>query len=141
MHRAATVNESAARGGDVIGRWLAIACGGAAGALLRYWVAAGVQRWSGHGFPYGTLAVNASGSLLMGLLYVFLIERADLGLQYRALLLVGLLGAFTTFSSFSIETLQLLEAGEVAAAVANVLLSVTLCLALCWCGLMLGRQI
>ena len=118
-----------------------IATGGAAGALLRYWVSNGVHALLGYGFPYGTLIVNSSGCLLMGLLYVFLFERMDVSAEWRAGLLIGLLGAFTTFSAFSIETLNLIEAGEQAKAGLNILLSVTLCLFGCWIGMVLGRQI
>lgn len=119
---------------------LAIAAGGALGALLRYGVASGVHGVLGRGFPYGTLTANVAGSLLMGWLYVVLLERSLLGPQWRAALLIGLLGAFTTFSTFSIETLLLIEEGETARALANVLLSVILCLVAVWAGLMLGRS-
>jgi len=122
-------------------RLIAIALGGAAGALLRYWMSTGVHRFTGQNFPYGTLTVNVLGSFLMGIFYVLLIERADLPVEYRAALLVGLLGAFTTFSTFSIETLQLLEAGDLLRAFANIIVSVTLCLTVCWLGLILGRQL
>ncbi|MEX0951983.1 MAG: fluoride efflux transporter CrcB [Gammaproteobacteria bacterium] len=120
---------------------LAIAAGGAVGALTRYGVFRGVQLWLGTGFPYGTLLINISGSFFMGLLYVWLIERNMLNAEWRAALLVGLLGSFTTFSAFSIETLRLLESGEPVKATANVLLSIMLCLLGCWLGLILARQL
>ncbi len=118
-----------------------IAAGGATGAVLRYWVSTGVYSVLGRGFPYGTLVVNIIGSLLMGLLYVFLFERMDVSTEWRAGLIIGLLGAFTTFSTFSIETLNLIEAGEQIKAGMNILLSVTLCVLGCWLGMILGRQI
>jgi len=120
---------------------LAIAAGGAAGALLRYWMSTGVHLLAGRAFPYGTLAVNVSGSLLMGLLYVLFIERMDVDPLWRGALLIGLLGAFTTFSTFSIETLNLLENGEPVKAVANVLASVSVCIVACWLGMVAGRQL
>lgn len=120
---------------------LYIAAGGAAGALARYWTAGGIQTLLGGAFPYGTLVVNVSGCLAMGFLYTLLFERLNLGVEWRAGLLIGFLGAYTTFSSFSIETLNLLEAGEQLRAGLNALLSVTLCLLACWAGLVLGRQI
>lgn len=120
---------------------LAIAAGGAAGAVLRYWTSTGVHRLAGAGFPYGTLAVNLIGSLLIGLLYVLLVERLALSAEWRAALLVGVLGAFTTFSTFSIETLNLLEQGEQLKAALNVTLSVVLCLGAAWLGVNMGRQL
>jgi CrcB protein len=120
---------------------LAIAAGGAVGALLRYWVSNGVHALTGREFPYGTLAVNLIGSLLMGLLYVVLLERMTLGPEARAALLIGLLGAFTTFSTFSIETLNLIEQAQLAKAGLNAVVSVAGCLAAAWIGLALGRQL
>jgi len=120
---------------------LAIAGGGAIGALLRYWVSTGVYALAGRNFPYGTLAVNVLGSMLMGLLFVLLVERMADNSIWRAALLVGLLGAFTTFSTFSIETLNLMEEGAYTRALLNMLLSVVLCIAAAWLGVKLGRQI
>lgn len=118
-----------------------IATGGAIGALLRFWMSQGVYTVLGRGFPYGTLSVNVIGSLIMGVLYVFLYERMDISAEIRAALVIGLLGAFTTFSTFSIETINLLEAGEVMKAMLNILLSVSLCLVACWFGVAVARQI
>ena len=118
-----------------------IAAGGATGALMRYWMSNGIYALLGRGFPYGTLTVNIVGSLLMGFLYVFMIERMDVSVEWRAALMIGLLGAFTTFSTFSIETLNLLESGEQLKAALNVILSVTLCLIGCWLGMIVGRNV
>lgn len=120
---------------------LAIAAGGAFGALMRYWVSVSAARWLGVGFPYGTLLCNVLGSFLMGISFVLLIDRLDVPIAARALITVGALGAFTTFSTFSIETLNLVEDGEVLKAVSNVGASVVLCLAGCWAGVVLGRLI
>lgn len=120
---------------------LAIALGGAAGALLRYWTSTGIYALMGRMFPYGTLVVNVAGSLLMGFLYVLLVERLALSVEWRAALLIGLLGAFTTFSTFSMETFALFEDGERLKALANILLSVTLCLVAVWLGVMAGRRL
>lgn len=120
---------------------LAIALGGALGAVARFWAANGVYALLGRNFPYGTLAVNLLGSLLMGLGFVWLVERASLGPEWRAVLLVGFLGAFTTFSTFSIETFNLIEGGELLKALLNMLLSVVLCLLAAWIGVLLGRSL
>ena len=118
-----------------------IALGGALGAVLRYGASLGVYSVLGRGFPYGTLFVNVSGSLLMGVLSVLMLERLDIGPEWRAAVLVGILGSFTTFSTFSIETLTLLEQGDTLRATANILLSVLLCLAAVWFGVLIGRQL
>ena len=122
-------------------RVLSIAAGGACGALLRYWVSTGVHALIGRDFPYGTLVVNVLGSLLIGAGYVLLFERLAVSDALRAALLIGLLGAFTTFSTFSIETLTLVEAGERWKAVTNTVFSVVFCLLACWVGLGLARQL
>ena len=122
-------------------RTLSIAAGGACGALLRYWVSTGVHALLGRDFPYGTLVVNVLGSALMGAGYVLLFERLAVTEALRAALLIGLLGAFTTFSTFSIETLTLVEEGERWKAVVNAVLSVVCCLFACWIGLGLARQL
>jgi CrcB protein len=122
-------------------QWLAIAAGGAAGSLLRFWVSSGVYAALGRGFPYGTLVVNVLGSLAMGGLYVLLTERLDVSPAWRGGLLVGLLGGFTTFSSFSMETLNLFEAGEHARAIANIVASVLLCILATWAAVVATRQL
>ena len=120
---------------------LAIAGGGAVGALLRYWVSSGVYLLAGRDFPYGTLVVNVLGSLLMGFLYIWLLERTLGGVAMRAFVLIGLLGAFTTFSTFSMETLNLMEAGHIGRAILNTLMSVVLCIGAAALGVMLARQL
>ena len=92
-------------------RVLTIAAGGAVGAVLRYWVSSGTHALLGRGFPYGTLVVNVLGSFAIGFLFVLFLERMTLSGEWRAGILIGVLGAFTTFSTFSIETLNLLEEG------------------------------
>lgn len=120
---------------------LAIAAGGAAGAVFRFWVATAVYAALGRGFPWGTLAVNVLGSFAIGSLSVLLVERSALGPEWRAALLVGFLGAFTTFSTFSLETLNLIEQGSHWRALANTLASVVACVAAAWIGLIVGRQL
>ena len=120
---------------------LAIAAGGALGTLLRYWTSIAVHGRLGMAFPYGTLAVNVLGSLLMGFLYIWLIDRMAAGPALRAFLLIGVLGAFTTFSTFSMETLNLLEAGHPGKALANVLVSVVVCVTAAGLGVLAARQL
>lgn len=122
-------------------QYFAIALGGAAGALLRYWVSGGVHVWLGRAFPWGTLVVNVTGSLLIGVLGVLLVERLNVSDELRFGVLVGLLGSFTTFSTFSIETLDLLERGQIAPAVLNAGLSVIVCVLAAWLGVVIGRQL
>lgn len=126
---------------NLMGQTFAIAAGGALGALLRFWSSNWIYALLGRAFPYGTLAVNLLGSLVMGFCYVWLVERSALGPEWRALAMVGFLGAFTTFSTFSMETINLLEGGEVFKAVMNILLSVVLCVVAAWLGMIAGRQL
>ena len=120
---------------------LAIAGGGALGALGRFWVSTGAYRLLGRDFPWGTLAVNTLGSFLMGLLFVLFVERLAAGSELRAAVLVGFLGAFTTFSTFSMETLALIEEGYLGNAFLNMWVSLLVCLMACWVGVLLGRSL
>jgi CrcB protein len=105
-----------------------IALGGAGGASLRFYISQLLLNWLGKGFPFATLAVNISGSLIMGTLYG-LIEQGVIEVSiYRTLIGIGFLGAFTTFSTFSLDTLLLMQQGELFKAMINVLLNVSLCI-------------
>lgn len=113
-----------------------IAAGGAVGALARFGVVYAIGR-GGVPFPWGTLTVNVAGSLAVGVLVGALGRRAGFAEIAQPFLVVGLLGAFTTFSAFSMETVLLLEDAKWAAALAYVLLSVVLCVTAAWAGLRL----
>ena len=108
-----------------------VALGGALGSVARYAFSGVAVRWLGAGFPYGTLFVNVTGSFTIGLLAALVASdgRPLLGADARAFLLVGVLGGFTTFSSFSLETLNLARSGALGPAILNVAGSVVLCLA------------
>src|SRR5262245_51196459 len=120
---------------------VAIAVGGALGSVARYLLAVGLQRATGSSFPIGTLAVNVLGSFVIGLLYVWLIERSGSRPELRGFLIVGVLGGFTTFSSFSMETVTLMMQASYGRAALNVAASVALCLGATVSGVALGRQI
>jgi CrcB protein len=120
---------------------LAIGLGGAVGSMLRYWLSTSVYVVAGRAFPYGTLAVNVVGCLAMGFLFVVFAERLADNAVWRAGLLIGVLGGFTTFSAFSMETFNLIEQGEPLKALTNVALSVVLCIGATWVGAVLGRQL
>jgi len=118
---------------------LFIAVGGASGAIARYALALWIQRvWEGH-FPLATLLVNIFGSFAIGLLFVFVAEKELMHPDWRGVLMVGFLGAFTTFSTFSLETIVLLEAGHITHALGYMLLSVTLCVLAAGSGILLAR--
>ena len=118
---------------------LAVAVGGAVGALARHGVSTAMVAAFGPRFPLGTLVVNVAGSFAMGWLFALFAGRMDVSPELRLLLTTGLLGAFTTFSTFSMETLVLLQAGRWLAGAANVLLSVALCLGAAWLGTLFVR--
>lgn len=121
---------------------IAVALGGSLGSVLRFLVSTGVYQWLGRGFPYGTLAVNVIGSFLIGLLAEALIlQRITFAMEYRAAILVGILGGFTTFSSFSLETIYLMEQGNFTKASLNILISISAGLLAVWLGLLSGRSL
>jgi len=115
-----------------------IAAGGAIGTLARYGINLMVTAWLGEAMPWGTIGINVSGSFLIGL-FAALTEPGGRWMvppDIRLFVLVGLCGGYTTFSSFSLQTLALFQAGEPGRAIANVLLSVLFCLLSVWLGYM-----
>ncbi len=119
---------------------LAVACGGALGAVLRYAMVSWTLGLMGRGFPYGTLLVNVLGSFAIGAAFVWFQSRGPHLEILRASLIVGVLGGFTTFSAFSLETLNLALGGHPGRAALNVLLSVVLCLAAAGAGVKLLKS-
>jgi fluoride exporter len=121
---------------------LAVALGGSFGAVFRFLVSSGIYQWLGRGFPYGTLVVNIIGSFLLGLLTeALIVQKVTFAHDYRYAILVGFIGAFTTFSTFSLETLYLIEQGSLTKAVSNIFISVTACIFAVWLGLLCSRAL
>jgi CrcB protein len=119
---------------------LLVGAGGAIGSVLRFWLGGVVAQQAGRDFPWGTLSVNVLGSLAIGVLYVLFTERMTQAADLRLFLMTGLLGGFTTFSAFSLETLSLLHDGAVLRAALNIVVSVSSCLLAAWVGVLLGRS-
>ncbi|MFQ5535128.1 MAG: fluoride efflux transporter CrcB [Sphingomonadales bacterium] len=120
---------------------LAVGAGGALGAIGRYIVAGKVARLIGGSLPLGTLAVNVIGSLCMGLLIELVALRLNLSMQMQAFLAVGLLGGFTTFSSFSMEVVLLMERNNYSAAFSYALGSVVLSVVGLFAGMYFVRAV
>lgn len=118
---------------------LSVAAGGAVGSVLRYVMASAVQAVTGRAFPMGILSVNVLGSFAIGVLSVGL-ARSGAAPEWRLFWMVGVLGGFTTFSSFSMETWTLLADAAYGKALLNILLSVALCLGTTWLGILLAKQ-
>lgn len=119
---------------------LSIAAGGAIGSVLRHYAGRAMLAMFGTGFPYGTLFVNVAGSFVMGVFVGLFALRMNPSQEMRAFLTVGLLGGFTTFSSFSLDVVTLYERGEVASAALYIALSLVLSLAGIFAGLFLVRS-
>ena len=121
--------------------YIAIALGGSLGAISRYWVSTATYAWLGNNFPYGTLMVNVTGSMVMGFLTVVLVQRFDVSDEIRVGLIIGFLGSFTTFSTFSMDTIHWIETGAVIKALVYILTSVVTCVLGAWMGLISAKQL
>jgi len=108
--------------------WLAVAIGGALGSVARYALSSWIFDITNHKFPYATLIVNVAGSFVMGILFVVIVERAALPAEMRSLLMIGFIGAFTTFSAFSLDALGLWQNGHVQMSLIYMVTTVILCL-------------
>ncbi|WP_020401272.1 fluoride efflux transporter CrcB [Kordiimonas gwangyangensis] len=118
---------------------LAVAMGGALGAVSRHYVAGQILRMTGPGFPYGTMVVNILGSLLMGLMITAFAVKFEASQELRGFLTVGLLGGFTTFSTYSLETAMLIERGDWTSAALYAFGSMAVGLVALFAGIWLGR--
>jgi CrcB protein len=118
-----------------------VGIGGFFGAVARYLVDGWVSQATGGSFPYGTLVINISGSFVLGILFGLTVERAVLPAEIRAPLMIGFLGAYTTFSTWMLESWRLAEGGALVAAAMNIGGSVVLGLAAVFAGLVVGRAV
>lgn len=120
---------------------LLIGLGGFAGAITRYLVDGAVADRTGGAFPWGTLVINATGSFVLGLLFALTTDRAILPAEIRGPVLIGFIGAYTTFSTWMLESWRLVETGALAAAAANLLGSTAVGIVAVVAGLTLGRHL
>ena len=121
--------------------WLLVALGGAGGSVLRYGVGRLASSYLGPTTVMGTFIVNVTGSFLLGLFIALALEKASLSGNLRALVAVGFLGGYTTFSTLSLESVRLVEDGELVRAAASILGNLVLGLAAAYIGLLLGRAL
>ncbi|HEX4172958.1 MAG TPA: fluoride efflux transporter CrcB [Acetobacteraceae bacterium] len=121
--------------------WLAVALGGALGSLARFWLTAAMAAVTGPRFPWGTLLINVLGSFAIGLVAAVTLTpvRVAMHPDLRVFLMVGVCGGFTTFSAFSLQTLELLQAGDTWPAAGYMAGSLLFCVAAAWLGWQLGR--
>ena len=118
---------------------LLVAIFGALGCLSRYFISAKVTQWLGSAFPYGILLINVLGCFLIGLLAMLLIHKWQADIIWRTAIMIGFLGGFTTFSSFSFDAIQMLEHGAFIKAFSYILFSVVLCLIATFLGILIGK--
>ncbi len=118
-----------------------VGVGGFIGAIARFWVASFVGARMGTRFPYGTFIINISGSFLIGFIVTLLTAKAHLSPNWRYLIPVGFIGAYTTFSTFEFETLRTIQDGQFVIAALNVVLSVVLGFMAVWAGAVAGRAV
>ena len=121
--------------------WLAVAAGGALGSLARFWLAAAMTALTGPRFPWGTLLINVAGSFIIGAVAAATLTPARVAIHpdLRVFLMVGICGGFTTFSAFSLQTLELLQSGDIWPAAGYIAGSVAFCLLAVGAGWLLGR--
>lgn len=120
---------------------LLVAVGGAIGSVARYLVGLGATRLAGPNFPFGTLTVNIAGAFAIGLLVEMIARRFDASAEMRVFIVTGILGGFTTWSSFTLDTMVLLERGEIGLSALYLLASLLVSFAAVFAGLALGRAL
>jgi CrcB protein len=122
-------------------KYLMVAIGGALGSVLRFWLGSYIGGRLGSRFPYGTFAVNMTGSFLIGMVLTVLAEKTQWSMNWRYLIAIGFIGGYTTFSAFEYETFRLFQDGEMRSVMLNVTLSVVIGFVGVWMGAMAGRAI
>lgn len=134
-------STSIAHGDLLVSSLVLIGLGGFAGAIARYVLDGRISAASGGGFPWGTLAINLSGSFAVGLLFALITERAALPAEWRAPLMIGFLGSYTTFSTLTLESWRMIEDGAWLAAGGNLVGSLALGVLAVIGGIALGRAL
>jgi fluoride exporter len=124
-----------------LGKYLAVAIGGALGAIARFWLAGVVSERFPTRFPLGTLVINVTGSFIIGFFLTLVTERVNIHPHWRLAVAVGFVGAYTTFSTFEYETFKLLETGGRLSGLMNVIVSLILGFVAVWAGIALAREI
>jgi CrcB protein len=122
-------------------KYLMVGIGGGIGSVLRFWMSSSLGERIGTRFPFGTFAVNITGSFLIGLIVTLLASNSDWDPNWRYLIAIGFIGGYTTFSAFEYETLRSMQDGRMLVASLNVILSVTLGFAAVWLGTIAGRSL
>ncbi|MBO0721981.1 MAG: fluoride efflux transporter CrcB [Blastocatellia bacterium] len=128
------------RGQRQLSKLFVVALGGALGAIARYWLGGFISSRLPMQFPLGTFIINATGSFIIGFFLTMVSQRITINPNWRFLIAVGFVGAYTTFSTFEYETFKLIEDGNILIAALNVILSLTLCFIAVWLGVTAARK-
>jgi CrcB protein len=126
---------------ETLTKYLAVAAGGALGAMLRYYLGGSLLARAGAPFPTATFVINITGSFFVGFFLTLATERLHISPHWRLAVAVGFVGAYTTFSTFEYETARLVEDGDFMRALLNVVLSVVLGFAAVWAGILMARKV